>query len=228
MSEPQEDSLPEQNASRAAGPVARLYYVSDPMCSWCWGFAQTLQRSASRWNADIALQLVLGGLAPDSSEPMDPETRAYVRRAWAAVEERSGAPFNHEFWERCTPARSTWPACRAVLAAGARSWEMFSAIQHAYYREARDPSQPAVLVELAVELGFDGPSFAQAIDAPATHARLQRDFDLRDRLGLSGFPSVALERDGQVRILTRGWCGATQFEETLRAAGIELRSESAP
>jgi len=183
---------------------ARLLYVADPMCSWCWGFAPVLDELESGLRPGVELQLVLGGLAPDDETPMDAATARYVQDAWRAVEARTGARFEHAFWERCAPRRSTWPACRAVLAAGERGREMFAAIQRAYYLEARDPSDRATLVAVAGELGFDPDTFGPRIDAEETRALLACDFELRDRLGVSGYPSLALERGGETRVLTRG------------------------
>ena len=127
------------------------------MCAWCWGFAPVLAELRTRYPG--AVELVLGGLAPDSSDPMPAEMRAYIQSAWEQVERASGATFNHAFWERCEPRRSTWPACRAVIAverlAPGAGWTMFSAIQRAYYVEARNPSLSATLLELFDECGLD-------------------------------------------------------------------------
>ena len=86
--------------------MARLLYVVDPMCSWCWGFTG-VRAQVSEEFPDHEWQLVMGGLAPDSDEPMEEETRAYVQDAWRAVAQRTGAEFNHDFWTECAPRRST-------------------------------------------------------------------------------------------------------------------------
>ena len=36
---------------------------------------------------------------------------------WQDVATTTGAEFNFDFWKLCKPRRSTYPACRAVLAA---------------------------------------------------------------------------------------------------------------
>ena len=183
----------------------RVFYVADPMCSWCWGFSSTIAEIERELKPEVGFQLVLGGLAPDSEAPMDAATKRYVQQAWHAVESQTGAKFDHSFWDQCEPKRSTWPACRAVIAAGERGREMFTAIQRAYYTEARDPSDRATLVDLGEELGFDRMDFHTAIDAPETHARLEADFALRNELGVNGFPSIAVERDGEKGAVVHGW-----------------------
>ena len=99
------------------------------MCSWCWGFAPVLEEIAGELPRSVDLQYVMGGLARDSDEPMPEEVRSYVQNAWREVSTATGARFNWEFWEKCQPRRSTYPACRAALAGGLQGAlpEMFAA-----------------------------------------------------------------------------------------------------
>jgi len=200
--------------------TATLLYVTDPMCSWCFGFAPVLAGVQAELARGVTLRMVLGGLAPDSTEPMPEELKIYIQEAWRAVEARSGVRFEWSYWERNSPRRSTWPACRAVLAAGERGPEMFAAIQHAYYREARDPSRGEVLLEVAAELGFEPTAFAERLESPEVADLLRRDFLLRDRLGASSFPSLGLERNGELALLTRGWIDPVPLREALARAGL--------
>lgn len=189
-----------------------LLYVADPMCSWCFGFAPVLSRVRGDLRADVDFRLVLGGLAPDDEEPMDEEMRGYIRDAWKAVEARTGVSFNWDYWERNRPRRSTWPACRAVLLAEDKQDRMFAAIQNAYYRDARDPSDLSVLVELADELGLDADEFRVALGSAPSQARLEQHFALRRKLGAKSFPSLGFEHGGECRLLSSGWID----EESLR------------
>lgn len=148
-----------------------LYYVMDPMCSWCWGFRPVLAGVLELLPAETRLRHVMGGLAADTDEPMPADTRAYVQSMWRAVAARCGAEFNPDFWLRCRPRRSTWPACRAVLATGLQDPDrvpaMIHAIQKAYYLQARNPSERETLIELAAELGLDPGRFARPPSGPA-------------------------------------------------------------
>lgn len=181
---------------------AILYYVADPMCSWCWGFHPVLQKVKASLPADVRLRHVMGGLARDTDEPMSDEVRAYVQNAWQEVSARTGARFNDDFWTRCQPRRSTYPACRGVLCAAEQRAEAgpayFEAVQRAYYLEARNPSEADTLAALAGEAGLDVARFAKDLVSPEIDARLHEDFAVRRRLGVRSFPSLILER-GEVR-----------------------------
>ena len=181
---------------------AVLHYIADPMCSWCWGFQPVLQAVKAALPEGVGMRYVMGGLARDTDEPMSEEVRAYVQNAWREVSAQTGARFNWDFWTRCQPRRSTYPACRGVLCAAAQRAEVgpayFEAVQRAYYVEARNPSDADTLSALAGEIGLDAARFAKDLVSPEIDARLQADFAVRRRLGVRSFPSLILER-GEVR-----------------------------
>ncbi|MFK5983922.1 MAG: hypothetical protein QM479_00650 [Pseudomonadota bacterium] len=96
----------------------KIYYVHDPMCSWCWVFSDTYLKFIQQLDKSIEVIRLLGGLAKDSDEPMTAETRTMVETAWHNIEKKIPAKkFNFDFWTLNTPRRSTYPACRAVIAA---------------------------------------------------------------------------------------------------------------
>jgi putative protein-disulfide isomerase len=178
-----------------------LYYVHDPMCSWCYGFAPALAGLLAGLPPEVQYRRLLGGLAPDSADPMPEAMRASLQETWRRIERRiPGIRFNFDFWTRCTPRRSTYPACRAVVAARAQDptldEAMTQAIQRAYYREARNPSDRETLIALAGEIGADPAVFAAALDAPATHVEFSDDLALTQALGVTSFPSLVLDCDG--------------------------------
>ena len=189
--------------------MTELIYVADPMCSWCWGFQPVLEKVLNV-AGDIPVQYVMGGLARDSDEPMSEETRHYIQGQWNLVTETTGANFNWDFWEACEPRRSTYPACRAVIAAGlqGRTRAMFEAIQRAYYQEARNPSENATLVALADEIGLDKRRFEYDLTSEVTESLLQDDFTLRRSLTVREFPSLVIKHDTTQTWIVKGYANS--------------------
>lgn len=61
---------------------ARLIYVMDPMCSWCWGFAPVAAALiAQAREAGVATRVVPGGLRTGGSA-LDSSTRKYILEHW--------------------------------------------------------------------------------------------------------------------------------------------------
>ncbi len=194
-------------AAREGDAGTSLLYVADPMCSWCYGFAPSLAAVQARWPA-LRIDLVLGGLRP-TGEPLDAALRTKLRHHWDQVARRSGQPFSPAGLAREGWVYTTEPACRAVAtvraSAPALALAMFQAVQTAFYADGRDVSDAAVLAELAQALGHDRAAFERDFDRPAVRGATRDDFALAQRLGVSGFPALALVRGGQGVLVAPGW-----------------------
>lgn len=178
----------------------KLIYVHDPMCSWCFGFSRVYQQLTEQLPENVALIRLLGGLAPDTDEIMPESTRQMVQQNWRRIEQHiPGVEFNYDFWTKCQPRRTTYPACRAVIAAREQGDEydisMTRQIQQAYYRQARNPSDNETLIELAGEIGLDQERFSAQLVAEHTQQRLLDEIANTRAIGVSGFPSLVLQND---------------------------------
>lgn len=176
-----------------------LYYVHDPMCSWCWGFQPTWNRLLQQLPSSVSVKRLVGGLAPDSYEPMPEEMRHYLQQTWRRIETELDRPFNHDFWRNNIPRRSTYPACRAVIAARQHGLEteMIEAIQKAYYLDARNPSDLQVLKSCASQVGISEKVFVEAMDSAELEYQLQTEIAQARSMPINGFPSLILESEGQ-------------------------------
>lgn len=196
----------------------RLIYVLDPMCSWCWAFRPQLQQFLNA-HQELEVELILGGLAPDSDEPMPAGQRQQIEQIWHRIAEQTGANFNHDFWQSNTPRRSSYPACRAVIAAGHLAGQantMVDAIQQAYYQRAMNPSDASTLIQLAVELGMGEAEFSAALASEAVDNHFQQDLARARSMGISGFPALVLEVDGERHALALGYTESAKIEQRFR------------
>jgi putative protein-disulfide isomerase len=184
-------------SSSNSAMTPELLHFHDPMCSWCWAFRPTWQQLRARLPADLPVRRIVGGLAPDSDVPMEPAMRAKLESIWQMIQARvPGTQFNFDFWKNCMPRRSTYNACRAVLAAKRLAPEseeaMIFAIQQAYYLQAKNPSDLSTLVEVAQGLGLDAAAFAAELSGAAVEAGLQEELAFARQAPINGFPSLVL------------------------------------
>ena len=63
-----------------------LFYVHDPMCSWCWAFKPALTELHAPLPESVRLQRVLGGLAPDSDVPMPLQMQQVMQQTWQQIQ----------------------------------------------------------------------------------------------------------------------------------------------
>lgn len=172
------------------------------MCSWCWGFRPVWQQVQEALPDEIQARYVVGGLAPDSDAAMPQDMQLSIAATWQMIQkEIPGTQFNFDFWSRCLPRRSTYPACRAVIAAGkqkpATESQMLLAIQQAYYLRAENPSDYPVLIQLAELIGLDKERFATDIHSDEVEQILQQNIQLAHSMYVYSFPSLILERNGK-------------------------------
>ena len=184
----------------------KLYYVHDPMCSWCWGFRPVWELIRQNLPDNLQVKNILGGLAPDSDVPMPIAMQKDIESYWRKIQKHiPGTEFNFDFWKKCEPRRSTYPACRAVIAARKQSLNaelaMIKAIQNAYYLQAKNPSIEAVLVDLAVSLRLDKEQFIADINSQEIQKELDQEISFSRQIGSQSFPSLIVKRDQEYRIV---------------------------
>ena len=172
-----------------------LYYSHDPMCSWCWAFRPAFNTLIEKLPKEINVIRLLGGLASDSDIAMPDNIREYVLQNWRTIEKKvPETKFNYDFWEQCKPRRSTYPACRAVIAARKQKnkfdTKMTLAIQKAYYLQARNPSDYETLIELAGEIGADKTKFSKDVASLETDKILKEEIQQSKSLELKSLPSL--------------------------------------
>ncbi len=178
-----------------------LYYVHDPMCSWCWAFRPLWNEIVTGLPENVIAQRILGGLAPDTDQPMPLEMQAKLKGIWQKIQQVvPSTQFNYDFWGNCSPRRSTYQACRAVIAARKQGHQneepMILAIQLAYYLEARNPADLDTLIELADQIGLDHEQFKTDIKSPAINEALMQEIEFMQKRGVTGFPTLLLESKG--------------------------------
>ncbi|UPW20712.1 DsbA family protein [Agarivorans sp. TSD2052] len=168
------------------------------MCSWCWGYQPTLSSLEKKLPKNVQLKYLLGGLAADSSVVMPEDMQQFLQQTWHKISDQLGTEFNFDFWRLNIPRRSTYPANRAVLAAAKQhaGKAMISAIQHAYYLQAINPSDDHQLITLSQNLGLDSQQFSRDLTSEELNRQLLEQIHFARSLPIQGFPSLVLEVSG--------------------------------
>ncbi len=189
----------------------RLIYFSDPMCSWCYGFAPTIDAVVARFGEALPIRLVMGGLRPGTTEPMSFEAKTRMAQYWTAVEEASGQPFDAGVIQIENFVYDTDPAARATVIARRQGQAVglafLHAAQSAFYARGLDVTSPEVLADLAEGLGLDRAAFLDDLASEAVKEETWRDYALSQNAGVTGFPTLIAgpREDGAYMPVTRGY-----------------------
>lgn len=176
----------------------QLIYFTDPMCSWCYGFAPVMASIADEYADRAPLRLVMGGLRAYQTAPLSDADKTMIRKHWTEVARRSGQPFDFAFFDRTGFVYDTEPACRAVVIARetrpGSERGLLKAIQSAFYADNRDVTNLDELASIAGAAGFDASKFRNSLNDEAMTARTRVDFLVAQKSGVKGFPTLIAGR----------------------------------
>lgn len=187
-----------------------LWYIADPMCSWCWGFAPIVKAIRLNYSEHLKIEPVMGGLRPGTKLAMASEQRAEILSHWKAVNGRTGQPFSFEGAMPEGFIYDTEPSCRGVVAMALINPELvfslLELIQFSFYVEQKDVTNPRILAQLAGKIGIDMDSFLQVFESDEAKNKVSIHFNKVRRWGVNSFPTVAVQNAAGYSILNRGYC----------------------
>lgn len=206
--------------------MTTLIYIADPMCSWCYGFGPELS-ALMQGLPELPVEVVVGGLRPYNTKPMDEELKTTLLSHWHKVAEKTGLPFMDDALTREGFIYNTEPACRAVVTARklapSSTLAMFQAIQHAFYAAGMDVTRTDVLSEIGASVltnmgvPTDAAVFEAALTSEESIMATHDDFALTQKWGVNGFPTLVLERDGRLDLVTSGYVEMPLLVEHMQA-----------
>jgi putative protein-disulfide isomerase len=211
-----------------------MIHVADPKCSWCYGFVPVILALTPRFEAQLPLWFMMGGLRAGNPEVMRAADKDYVRQVWTQVGAATGQPFDLSFFEPESFTYDTEPACRAVVTVRRLqptfALAVMALIQQAFYAENRDMTSANEFSCLEEEAGLARQAFAATVSAPATRNETFGDFLTAQELGIRGFPTlIAGGRAKGYALVTNGYRRLEDLLEPLErwlAAGAPVTASA--
>lgn len=199
-----------------------LYYVTDPMCAWCYGFTPIIRRLRALWYGRLTVQVLVGGLRHTPQEPLTPDEKGRLAVSWHRAQGKSQLPFDYSFFLKDHSVYDTEPACRALLTVRHLrpnlALEVLRALHSAFYADGLDISRTEVLVRVLQPFGIDENLFLAVFETEEIYRQTQQEFQLIESWGVSTLPSVYLDHPQGPRLIARGYCDLPHLEEQLLQA----------
>ncbi len=205
----------------------KIEFVSDIACPWCAIGLHSLEQALSRIGSDLAVELsfqpfelnpTMGAEGADTVQYLSTKygiTPEQIARNQAAIRER-GAAVGFAFGQR-SRVWNTFDAHRLLYwaeedgPAGAQG-RLKHALLTAYHGQGRNPSDPALLLELAAEVGLDAERARQILAADEYGAAVREREQFWQRAGIHSVPAIVIDRQH----LISGGQPPEVFEQALR------------
>jgi putative protein-disulfide isomerase len=198
---------------------AKVIFVTDPMCSWCWGMAPEIERARRDGDAEFEFDCLLGGINVGSTHPVSDFARARLADVWRRVVSVTQARFG-EGLPRGDFVYNSVPACIAVEAmrelGGAPPFDFLFRLQTRFFVEGANLGEESILAAEAVAMGADEARFLAACRSPATLARVEAGFEVAKAFGTSALPSVQVDVGGKRGLVAGGYVDAPTLLESVR------------
>ena len=182
-----------------------MLFVTDPLCSWCWGTLPELLKSQRALAGQITFDLIMGGLQIGTPEGLLGYDVKRLKRLWNEVELTTGQKFSGNIPEGFVYHSEI--GCRAVEIArihndGNPPFEFFHQLQAAFYIEAKDINDPKVLAEL---LGLPQPELEDALHSTAIIDKTREHFDYAKSLSANALPHFLIDTGSGYQLLCGGY-----------------------
>lgn len=197
----------------------RIVYVTDPICSSCWGIEPQLRKLKLEYGSIFEMQYCMGGLLPSwdyfssggISKPSD------VAGHWDAASAHYEMPIDGDVWLE-DPLSSSYPPSIAVKAAQIQDQEkairFLRKIREMLFLEKRNITRWEYLLEAAISVGLDAIKFEQDFAQPAKRL-FEDDLNLSKGLGVRGFPTLFITDRTNNQIVLYGYRPYEQFEQAI-------------
>ena len=205
-------------------PPAKVVYVTDAYCGWCWGFSERMGEFEAANRHRVEFTAISGGLfvgeraKPIASYPHIPEANERVARL-------TGAVFGEKYKELLKEGRMVMnsldaAAGLAVLRAQApdRAVHWARELHAAFYGRGLDLSDKATIAGIAASNGLDESRALHELAGGFGKAQAESDFELARKLDVVSYPTLLFVEGSNVHKLPA--TGATL--DTLREKLDEL------
>jgi putative protein-disulfide isomerase len=229
-------------ANVSGNKMLEIIEFTDPVCTWCWGSEPVLRKLETRFNEQIKLGYVMGGLVQDITSFYDSNndiggdpdrSNANIAKHWVDASTRHGMPVKSEGFKLFSQEHpSTYPQNIAYKAAQMQDQELANKflrrIREASAAEARQTNKIEILLELASEVGLDIARFLDDVNNGTAQKAFEQDLATTAKYGARGFPSFLLKY-GEKEILIRGYKRYEEFTALIKhLSGGEIQERPVP
>lgn len=202
----------------------RIYYVMDPMCGWCYGFSEVIQKLYKNYKEKYDFELVPGGMWTEGSiKVLDQELGQYIKSHNSRIEAMTGAKFGKGFNQLLDSKEEhildSFPGSHAVTIVNEmdkdKSFAYMAEVQKSFFQEGLDVRNPELYFQIAQNLGLDIEQFKAHWQESQMVEKTKSQFSKARKLSSTGYPSLILEKNKQLKQIAAGYTAYSNIANLL-------------
>lgn len=201
----------------------KITYYFDPLCGWCYAFSSVMDSIQANYKNKVDFEVIPGGMVTGNKVGPVKNISDFLLKAIPGVEKMTGAKFGDPFLQNLKKGEMIYNSTPPSLAFNAlkelqpkNQVTVASTIQKAIYLNGQAPMDTATYGSIAKFLGEDSLEVISGLKSQDQLQKTQSSFQKSKTAGITGFPAVFIEVDGEKSLLTRGYSSYDKFEKALK------------
>lgn len=189
-----------------------LIYAYDPLCGWCFGFHPIIKKLKNRFEDNMNLRIIPGGLATGENAQTISEGHDYILNALQRVEETTGVQFGENFKllaEEGSYYYDSEPACRIQNVVNElnpeKSLEFAGTLHNAFFKEGRDMNDWKTFSDLLSQYSIDIDEAESIFESDEIKEETSDQFEWCAKNGANAFPTLLLHIGDEIGVMSRGF-----------------------
>lgn len=199
-----------------------IYYVYDPLCSWCYGFSPVIKKIKNTYEEQFDFQVISGGMQSGERKQPVSAIRDYLKGAYKNVTERTGVEFGEQFMEVLEEGNRMLDSVPPSIALSivkdlkpAETLNFAATIQEAIYYDGFNWNLVDEYFPYLKQYDIAPEVFKQKFEDPLYKEKTLEDFKLAANFGVTGFPSVILKKEDKYYLIAQGFVPYEQLKATI-------------
>lgn len=200
-----------------------IYYVYDPLCSWCYGFSPVIKKTKAIYKDQFNFEVISGGMQTGERKQPVSAIRDYLKGAYKDVTKRTGVEFGDKFMKVLEEGERMLDSIPPSIALSIvkdlkpeQALDFATSIQKAIYYDGFDWNSVDAYLPYIKDYDLDPEDFRRKFNEPYYLEKTLEDFKLAANFGATGFPSVILKKDDKYYLIAQGFIPFEQFDATIK------------
>ena len=195
----------------------KIIFVTDPMCSWCWGMADSIKETHEKYKDKIELDLMLGGTNAASTDFVGEYGKKFLFRLWQEIHETTGKEFGFKLPQ--SYVHNSLLPCLAIELLKVedldKAFDLLYELQSLFFVKGLNINDMSLLLEALSNYGVTKEKGALELRQSKLEERVRFQFENSRSFGTTVLPNILFDDGKRYRLLLGGYADCEVIENTL-------------